>query len=178
MKKLLVLFVTMVSLTFALTSCVTNHYEYQDDGDTMNMTMIAVKDYDILGTCTVTTTVTEKQTWFSSSKDGSEVIYPLLLAEAEKMKGHDVINVRITKKEDSSIKLYGIFGKEVTYTYTATALVIAYNNKDLETKAVYDSDGKLTTVVGPVMNNSKTPARTGSTLSVKNVFKKLNIFKK
>lgn len=178
MKKLLVLFVTLVSLTFALTSCVTTHYEYQDSGDTLNMVQIAVKDYDIIGTCTVTTTVTEKQTLFSASKDGSEVVYPLLLAEAEKMKGHDVINVRITKKEDSSIKLYGIFGKQVTYTYTATALVIAYNNKNLETKAVYDSDGKLTTVVGPVMNGSRTAARGGSTLSFKSFFQKLNIFKK
>lgn len=177
MKKLLVLFVTLVSLTLALTSCVTNHYEYQDTGDTMSMVQIPVKDYDIIGTCTVTTTVTEKQTLFSAKKDGSEVVYPLLLDEAVKMKGHDVINVRITKKEDSSIKLYGIFGKEVTYTYTATALVIAYNNKNIETKAVFDSEGKLTTVVGPVLNGAKTPAR-GSTTSVKTLFKKLNIFNK
>lgn len=174
MKKTLVLFSSLAIIALALTSCKTLHYESQDSGETLNVTQLAVKDYDIIGPCTVTATATEKATIFSSSKVGSEVVYPMLLEKAVEMGGQDVINVRVAKKEDADIKLYGIFYKEITYTYTATALAIKYNNHNLETKAIYDKDGKVTAITSPVIE-SKSSGIKRNTVSIKNLF---NIFKR
>lgn len=153
MKK--VLFASLAVLAVMFTSCTTMNYEYQESGSTLSVTQLAVKDYDIVGPCKVEVTLTEKQDLFNVKKDGSEVVYPLLLDKAIELGGQDVINVRVSKKEESTTTLYGIFGKEATYTYTATALVIKYNNKNLQTVATYDKDGKLTNVTGPVIESSK-----------------------
>ena len=177
MKKALLVVCALAS-AMALTSCVSTHYESQVSGDTLKMEALAVKDYDIVAPVTVTATATEKNSilMIHQSKEGSEVLYPMLLDAAVKAGGQDVINVRVTKKQDSEIALYGVFGKEVTYTYTATALAIKYNNKNIVNEGIiYNEDGNVVTTTKSTLMAAKnaTPVSSGSAGGIKGLLNKI-----
>lgn len=161
MKKALLVVCALAVSAIALTSCVSTHYESQATGDTLKMEALAVKDYDIIAPVTVTATTTEKVSMFMihQSKTGSDVIYPSLLDAAQKVGGQDVINVRIAKKQDSEIALGGVLGKEITYTYTATALAIKYNNKNIVSEGtIYNADGNVVTTTKNTLMASRSTA--------------------
>lgn len=132
MKKLFIpCAIAVLAITF--TSCTSIHYETMRSGDSIQISQLPVKDYDIIAPIKLTTKITEKESIFkfSNSKQGSEIIYQLLLDQAYNLGGNEVVNVRISKKQDADIKFNGIFGKEVTYTYTATALAIKISNQNV-----------------------------------------------
>ena len=178
MKKALLITCALATLAMAFTSCVTTHYESQATGDTLKMEQLAVKDYDIIGPVTVTATSSESQSFLMlhQKKEGSEVVYPMLLDAAIKAGGQDVINVRVSKKLDSVITLGGIFGKEATYTYTATALAIKYNNKNIVSEGiVYNKDGDVVTTTKNTLmaSRSVTPVASGSAGGIKGLLAKI-----
>ena len=177
MKKALLITCALATLAMAFTSCVTTHYESQDRGGTLEMQQLAVKDYDIIGPVTVTATSSESSSFLMlhQKKEGSEVVYPMLLDAAIKAGGQDVINVRVSKKLDSVITLGGIFGKEATYTYTATALAIKYNNKNIVSESiVYNNGDVVTTTKNTLMaSRSVTPVASGSAGGIKGLLAKI-----
>ncbi|MCI5607001.1 MAG: DUF6567 family protein [Treponema sp.] len=177
MKKALLITCALATLAMAFTSCVTTHYESQDRGGTLEMQQLAVKDYDIIGPVTVTATSSESSSFLMlhQKKEGSEVVYPMLLDAAIKAGGQDVINVRVSKKLDSVITLGGIFGKEATYTYTATALAIKYNNKNIVSESIVYNNGDVVTTTKNTLMASKsvTPVASGSAGGIKGILAKI-----
>lgn len=177
MKKALLITCALATLAMAFTSCVTTHYESQATGGTLEMQQLAVKDYDIIGPVTVTATSSESSSFLMlhQKKEGSEVVYPMLLDAAIKAGGQDVINVRVSKKLDSVITLGGVFGKEATYTYTATALAIKYNNKNIVSESiVYNNGDVVTTTKNTLMaSRSVTPVASGSAGGIKGILAKI-----
>ena len=177
MKKALLITCALATLAMAFTSCVTTHYESQATGDTLKMEQLAVKDYDIIGPVTVTATSSESSSFLMlhQKKEGSEVVYPMLLDAAIKAGGQDVINVRVSKKLDSVITLGGIFGKEATYTYTATALAIKYNNKNIVSESIVYNNGDVVTTTKNTLMASKsvTPVASGSAGGIKGILAKI-----
>ena len=177
MKKALLITCALATLAMAFTSCVTTHYESQDRGGTLEMQQLAVKDYDIIGPVTVTATSSESSSFLMlhQKKEGSEVVYPMLLDAAIKAGGQDVINVRVSKKLDSVITLGGIFGKEATYTYTATALAIKYNNKNIVSESIVYNNGDVVTTTKNTLMASKsvTPVASGSAGGIKGLLAKI-----
>lgn len=96
-------------------------------------TATVAKDYDAVRIVSVTSTETITQSPFSFRKNtkGSRVLYAQLMDEAKKLGAHDIINVRVDRKLESTkpnaIVRFFIGSREV-YTYTATALAIKYKD--------------------------------------------------
>ncbi len=96
---------------------------------------ITVKDYDVLGIISLKSEVkrTVGPLGLSSSNEGSEITYAMLMKEAAKMKGDDVINVRIDKSNENTRHIFSnLTGYTDVITYTATALVIRYKDADAD----------------------------------------------
>lgn len=129
LSKIAALFAALAITAVALTGCVsTTGYQQQTVGQSLNMGSLPVKDFEVIGPVTVQTTEVITFNIFHRTHIGSEIVNTLLVEEAVKLGGHDVINVKTSKREDSNIVLYGIFGSKRIYTYTATGLAIRYTD--------------------------------------------------
>ena len=116
-----------LGITVALLSIMSCSSTYEEstirfsDG-TVNNTIIAIKDYDIIGPIRATS---ERQ--FNGSEwSGNKITYDMLLQKAHDIDADDVINVKIdtviktTKNSNEVIKK--------TYTYIANGLAIKYTD--------------------------------------------------
>jgi hypothetical protein len=133
MKKGFWMSLFFLTVLFVCTSCATTRLTTNKVGWS-DYTGITIKDFDVVGIITVESEVTKKVAPFglNSSLEGSEITYAMLMEEAAKKKGDDIINVRIDKIEDSTKSLFDfIVGYKKTTKYIATALAIKY--KDVKT---------------------------------------------
>ena len=128
MKKFLGLFVLIVSVGFAFSSCATPpvNYSYPQHGRTNNATL-AIKDFEAVGIifCKSTEVIDS-----SGTHTGSKITYEMIMLEAQKLGASDVINIKIDVNQVETIARdnTGTEIKKVTLNYTASALAIKYTN--------------------------------------------------
>lgn len=128
MKKSM--YVLLVLTVFLLAGCKTTNLKTNKVGWS-DYTTVTVKDFDVVGVITLESEVTKTVTpfGFSSTLEGSEITYAMLMEKAVEKKGDDIINVRIDKHDDSKTTLFDrIIGYTKKTKYIATALVIRYKD--------------------------------------------------
>ncbi|HQL05649.1 MAG TPA: hypothetical protein PLU33_10965 [Treponemataceae bacterium] len=133
MKKCM--FVLLVLTAMVLSGCKTTNLTTNKVGWS-DYTTVTIKDFDVVGVITLESEVIKTVTpfGFSSTLEGSEITYAMLMEKAVEKKGDDIMNVRIDKHDDSKTTLFDrIIGYTKTTKYTATALVIRY--KDVKAEA-------------------------------------------
>ena len=127
LSKIAAVLAALVLATVAFTGCVTTTgYQEQVVGQSLNMGSLPVKDFEVIGPVTVQTTEVKTFSIFHRTHIGSNMVNTALVEEAIKLGGHDVINVKVSKRQDSNIVFGGIFYSKRIYTYTATGLAIRY----------------------------------------------------
>ncbi|HPX27377.1 MAG TPA: hypothetical protein PLG87_11280 [Treponemataceae bacterium] len=134
MKKSAV-FVLVITCVVLLAGCTTTNLKTNKVGWS-DYTTVTIKDFDVVGVITLESEVTKTVTpfGFSSTIEGSEITYAMLMEKAVEKKGDDIMNVRIDKHDDSKTTLFDrIIGYTKTTKYIATALVIRY--KDVKAEA-------------------------------------------
>jgi len=133
MKKCM--FVLLVLTAMVLSGCKTTNLTTNKVGWS-DYTTVTIKDFDVVGVITLESEVIKTVTpfGFSSTLEGSEITYAMLMEKAVEKKGDDIMNVRIDKHDDSKTTLFDrIIGYTKTTKYIATALVIRY--KDVKAEA-------------------------------------------
>lgn len=118
-QKLLCFFGLGVSL-FSFMGCSSTQESVVSTSDGItNNSIIAVKDYDIVGPIRMTS----ERSFNGTKWSGSKITYDMLLQKAHEMNADDVINIKIdtTKTTEDS----NLITKE-TYNYTANGLAINY----------------------------------------------------
>jgi hypothetical protein len=141
MKKFTVLMKTLCLLTITsvvfLSGCSTMHsgkreHAQKQEGQDHVIVPAPVRDFEIKGVIFIESTVTIDQ---AGEKDGSEIIYDMLMKKAVAIGGEDIANVKVDKIENYSFddkisEQTGKFVKRentaVSYTYKASALAIKY----------------------------------------------------
>ena len=98
-----------------------------------NYADISVKDYTVVGIITLESQEVSEYgpLGFKKSYKGSRIVWSDLMAEAERLKADDVINVRIeeTNYNERRPRFVEFFtGYTTTWKYKATALAIKYTN--------------------------------------------------
>jgi hypothetical protein len=125
-QKLLCFFGIAVSL-LSVMSCSSTYEESTvrfSDGTTNN-SIVAVKDYDIVGPIRVTA----EREFNGSEWSGNKITYDMLLQKAYAMDADDIINVKIdtivktTESTENSNKIV-----KKTYSYIANGLAIKYTD--------------------------------------------------
>lgn len=132
MKKCM--FVLLVLTAMVLAGCKTTNLTTNKVGWS-DYTTVTIKDFDVVGVITLESEVTKTVTpfGFSSTLEGSEITYAMLMEKAVEKKGDDIINVRIDKHDDSKTTLFDrIIGYTKKTKYIATALVIRYKDMKVE----------------------------------------------
>ena len=130
------LFIVMAIAVLFLMGCVTTEMSSNKVGWS-DYVSITVKDFDVLGVINLKSEVIQKvgPFGFKKTNEGSEITYAMLMEEAVKLKGDDIINVRIDKKTEQSQHIFSHFtGYTNIFTYTATALVIKYKDATADVK--------------------------------------------
>jgi uncharacterized protein YbjQ (UPF0145 family) len=146
-------------LSFFFTSCTTTtlpvvDYTYPHNGTTNNAGIV-VKDYESLGIIFIKSTETIDS---KGNHSGSKITYEMLMKEAQKLNGDDVINIKIdvNQIEKRSTDKYGYSSTETTYNYTASALVIKYTNPvSIENRAGATQDISNSMVISKTSEISK-----------------------
>jgi hypothetical protein len=132
MKKCM--FVLLVLTAMVLSGCRTTNLTTNKVGWS-DYTTVTIKDFDVVGVITLESEVTKTVTpfGFSSTLEGSEITYAMLMEKAVEKKGDDIMNVRIDKHDDSKTTLFDrIIGYTKKTKYIATALVIRYKDVKAE----------------------------------------------
>lgn len=128
MKRFAVVCFAVVAL-MVLAGCTTNDLSTAEVGWS-NYSDIVAKDFEVVGIVTATAQEVHSKSpfWFSIKTEGGTVTYADLMQKAAAMGADDIINIRVDKREESSMSWIFDFikGSKKTYTYTATATAIKY----------------------------------------------------
>jgi uncharacterized protein YbjQ (UPF0145 family) len=114
-----------IALVLVFTSCITGRnvdYGYPQSGSTHNASVNVIKDYETVGIVIVKSTEMIDN---MGNHTGSKITFEMLMEEAKKIGGNDVINVRIDVNQKEDFSIVGTLEK-ITYNYTASALAIKY----------------------------------------------------
>jgi len=111
----------------------TKNYEHIKKGGYADINPYTLRDFEIKGMIFVESKVTID---VNGERNGSEITNYMLMKEAEKLGGDDVINVNIDEREESEVvdtydmklKFLKRKYKKTHYFYKATALAIKYTN--------------------------------------------------
>ncbi len=128
----------------------TKNYVQIVKGQYADIVPYTIRDFVIKGIVFVESKVTID---VNGERTGSEITNFMLMKEAQKLGGDDVINIKIDEREESKVvdnydkdaKFIDREYKKTTYIYQATALAIKYTNPIFGDKISIESKNEITT---------------------------------